>query len=258
TPDGIAGLEVDEAIGARAHRLQVGRRLARLVALEGLEEVPGDDHASRAAERVEPERRGVLEHELRGVAVDLLDSLDVAVGRDRDRRGRRIARVLPVEDEIVGGERLSVVPADTPLELPDDRLTVSRDATVLERRNLLGQDREEIALGVERRERLVEHARAVLILRADGEVRVEQGRSLPPEHLELAASASTRRREALCTRLGGNPGGAEHLGGQRPGEAETDDDPGERPPRQATGAHVRDETVDLSLVHEVVLLQWPS
>ena len=138
--------------------------------------------------------------------------------------------VLPVEDEIVGGERLSVVPADTPLELPDDRLTVSRDATVLERRNLLGQDREEIALGVERRERLVEHARAVLILRADGEVRVEQGRRLPPEHFELAASASTRRREAVRTRLGGNPGGAEHLGGQRPGEAEADHDPGERAP----------------------------
>src|SRR5207245_1979677 len=83
-------LEVDEAIGARAHRLQVGRRLARLGAPIGVEEVPGDDHASRAAERIEPERRGVLEHELRGVAVDLLDPLDVAVGGARDRRGRRV------------------------------------------------------------------------------------------------------------------------------------------------------------------------
>ena len=78
-PDDVAGLEVDEPVGAGADRLQVGRRLARLAALEGLEQVLGDDHAVDAAEGVGPERRRLLEGDLDGVAVELVDLLDVLV-----------------------------------------------------------------------------------------------------------------------------------------------------------------------------------
>ena len=42
-------------------------------------------------------------------------------------------------------------------------------------------------------QRLVEHARAVLVLGADREVRIEQGRPLPPQHLEQAAAAALGR-----------------------------------------------------------------
>ena len=53
----VARLEVHEPVGTGADRLEVGRRLARLVALEGREQVLGDDHAAHAHEGVGPERR---------------------------------------------------------------------------------------------------------------------------------------------------------------------------------------------------------
>jgi hypothetical protein len=37
-------------------------------------------------------------------------------------------------------------------------------------------------------------------------------------------------------------------------ETETDQEPCERAAREATGAHIGDEVVDVSIVHEVVLL----
>src|SRR4029453_12097651 len=83
-PNDVAGLEVDEAIGTGAHRLQVGRRLARLVALEGLEEVLGDDQSCRSAEGRRPEGRRRLERELHRVAVELVDPGDVPILADGD------------------------------------------------------------------------------------------------------------------------------------------------------------------------------
>jgi hypothetical protein len=87
--------------------------------------------------------------------VHLLD-LDVLIGRDADRSGRRIRSVLPVEYDIIGGERLAVVPLDARLELPGYRLAVGGEAAVFAARNLCGEDRDEIALGVPAGERLVE------------------------------------------------------------------------------------------------------
>src|SRR5262249_4865248 len=249
----VAGPEVDEAVGAGADRLQIGWGLTRLVALEGLEQMLGDDHPPRPAEGVEPERRRALEDEFDRMAVELLDPLDVAVGRDRDRGGRRVGRVLPVEDEIVGRERLPVVPADTTLELPEDRLAVGGYAAVVERRDLLGEDREKIALGVERGKRLVEHARAVLVLGADREVGVQQGRRLPPEDLELPAAAAARRGEPVRPRLRRDAAGTQHPRSQRGAQAEAAHAPGEGGGWWASASDVRDERVDVSFVHEVVL-----
>src|SRR5580704_5505007 len=44
-----------------------------------------------------------------------------------------------------------------------------------------GEDRVEMAVDVPARQRLVENARGVLVLGAGGEMRVEQGRPLPPQ-----------------------------------------------------------------------------
>src|SRR4029077_5547287 len=173
----------------------------------------------------------------------LLDPLDVAVGRAGDRRGRRVSRVFPVEDEIVGGEGLSIVPGHTALELPGDRFAVAPHAAVLDGRNLLGKDGEEIAFGIERRERLVEQPRAVLVLGAPRERRVEQGRRLPPEYLELPAAAPPRRSEPIAARLGPELPGSEKRRRDRRAEAEADHEPGKSAARETGGSNVSDEVV---------------
>ena len=188
--DDVARTEVDELVGAGADGLEVVRRFAGLVALVRLEEMLRDDHPARGAERVRPERRRSLEDELHSVGVDLLDLVDVPIRAARHGRRRGIGRVLPVEDDVVRGEGLAVVPGDVPLELPRHGLAVLGDAAVLGTRNLGGEDGEQVAVRIEGGERLVEDARAVLVLGADGEMRVEQRRRLPPQHLERAAAAA--------------------------------------------------------------------
>ena len=184
------GLKSANLYGAGADGLQVGRRLARLAALVRFEQVLGDDHAAHAAERVRPERRRPLERDPDGVGVDLLD-LDVLVGRDVDGGGGGIGDVLPGEDD--SRRRVKGLPScqETPFfrcqvtDLPS--LASPPFCTVGMSAARMG---DEVAVGIPRRERLVEDARAILILGAGGEVRVEQGRSLPPESLERAAAAS--------------------------------------------------------------------
>ena len=145
-----------------------------------------------ADEGVGPERRRLLELHGDGVRVDLLDR-DVLVGAAGHRGRRRIARILPGEDDVVGGEGLAVVPGDALLQLPGHRLAVGGQRAVLAAGDRLGQDRPQVALGVPAGQRLVEQARAVLVLGADGEVRIEQGRALPPQDLEQAAAAALGR-----------------------------------------------------------------
>ena len=122
-PYDIAGFEVDELIGARADGLKIGGRIARFVALIGLKQVLGDDHSARADEGIGPEGRGLLELHLDRVIVDLLD-LNVLVGRDIIVRGGRVAGVLPVEDAVVGGEGLPVMPLHTLFQFPGDGFAV--------------------------------------------------------------------------------------------------------------------------------------
>src|SRR3546814_9387497 len=85
------------------------------------------------------ERRRLREQHLDRVVVDLLD-LDVLVARDGVGRGRRVGGVFPVEEAVVGGERLAVVPGDALLQLPGDRQAVLGDAAVLEGRDLGRQE----------------------------------------------------------------------------------------------------------------------
>src|SRR5262249_22843061 len=106
SPYGVTRLEVDKAIGPRYHRLQVRGSLRGLAALERLEEMLRNDHPRGAAEGRRPEGRRGLEDDLDGVTIHLVDARDVAVLTRRGGGCRRVRRVLPVEDHVVGGERL--------------------------------------------------------------------------------------------------------------------------------------------------------
>src|SRR5215207_4987960 len=229
----VAGLEVDELVRPGADRLEVRRRVARFVAAVGVEQVLRDEHAAGADEGVGPERRRLFERHLDAVAVELLD-LAILVAADRRGSDGRVAGVFPVEDAIVGGERLAVVPGHVALELPGHRQAVGREAAVLARRDLGREHGEEVAVRIPAGERLVEDARAVLVLGADRKMRVEQRRALPPEHLEGPAAAALRRLVGdllllLCPRRAAE---GEHLARERRRDTERHHPPDERPPRQ--------------------------
>src|ERR1019366_9801530 len=127
-----------------------------------------------------PERRRPLELDADRVVVDL-DRADVLVTAGARRRGSRIGGVLPVEDAIVSGEWLTVVPFDAPFQLPGDRQTILGEAAVLDARDRGGEHRRQVAVRIPTGQRLVEHARAVLVLDTDGEVRGQQRRGPPPQ-----------------------------------------------------------------------------
>ena len=131
--------------------------------------------------------------------IDLLDALHVRVEAGAERAGGRVGGVLPVEDDVVGGERLAVVPLDVLLELPGGGQPVGRDAAVGAAGDLRGQHRHQHAVGVVARQRFVERTAAFLVLGAGGEVRVQQRRALPQQQAQRAAAAALRR---LVRRLG--------------------------------------------------------
>ena len=78
----------------------------------------------------------------------------------------------------------------------DARLPGSRPGDD-EKRHLGGEDGDDIAVGVEGGQRLVEDAGGVRVLGAGREVRVEQGGRLPPERLDRAAAPALARRRSL-------------------------------------------------------------
>ena len=187
--DEIAWLEVLELVGAGADRLEVGRRVARLGTDIVAEQMAGDDAAGPADESVGPERRRLLELHDHGVLVDLLDN-NILVGTAADGRRRGIAGIFPGEEDVVGREGLAVVPGHTLLHFPDDRLSVGGERAVLAVGDRGGELRAQVAVAVPCGQRFVEQAAGILVLGADGEVRVEQGRALPPHDLQQAAAAS--------------------------------------------------------------------
>ncbi len=190
--DEVARLEIDKAVGAGPDRLQVRRRIARGSARVFFEQVLWNDHAALADKGVCPERGRLGKLHLDRQRIDLFD-LDILVAADRRRRGRRIGGVLPIEHHIVGGKRLAVVPVDTVLQFPGHRFAVGRDAATLDIGDLGREDRRQVAVRVPGRERLIEHARAFLVLGPDRKMRIEQGRALPEQRLEGSAAAGLGR-----------------------------------------------------------------
>jgi len=152
--DQVARTELLEQVGACADRLEVIRSFAGLRARVRLEQVLGDDHPVLAYEGIGPEGHRRLGRDPDGVVVDLFGSHGV-VAADGDGGGRRVADVGPVEYDVVGGERLAVVPLHALLELPGDRLAVLGEAAIGDARQLGSQDRTEFGLRVPCRKGLV-------------------------------------------------------------------------------------------------------
>src|SRR5262245_15120123 len=202
----ICRFEVHAAVRPSADRLEVCGCLTGLGTFVGFEKLFGND-GPPAAERVRPERRGFVEEDLYAVGVELFHLLDFAVRADARGGSGGIDSVFPIEDDVGGSERSAIVPGHALLELPNDRAPILAHAAVPITRNLVRQNRHQIAVGVEGRERLVEDAQPIGVGRADGEVWVEEGGRLPPEQAETTAAAPLSRREASALRLAvGDPG----------------------------------------------------
>ena len=248
----IARLEFLEEVRAGADRGEVGRRFAGLGAGEILEQMLGDDHAGDADESLGPERLGDIEHHLDGERVDFLD-LDVLVGTGTDGRSGGVTGVFPVEHHIIGGERLAVVPLDALLELPGDGFAVGREAAVFPGRDFGGKNRDHVAVRIPAGEGFVEHPRAVLVLGAGGEMRVQQGGALPPQHLERPAAAALGRLVAGL-RLGlGRAADGEQLGRQRRREADRCHTAHEAAAGQLPATDLADQSFEFTLVHRYPL-----
>ena len=187
--DHVARRKVGKLVGTRADRLQVVRRVARFRTTVGIEQMLRDDHAPNSDKSIRPERLRLRKIDPHRQGVDGR-YLDVLVRSDGRRGGRRVGGVFPVEHDIGRGEGLAVVPQHVLFQLPSDRLAVLRQAAVGHGRNLCRKHRNKIALPVPACERLIKNARAILVLGARGEVRVEQRRPLPPQHLERSATAA--------------------------------------------------------------------
>src|SRR5207248_2889783 len=96
--------------------------------------------------------------------------------------------------------------------------------------------------------------RAILVLGADREMRVEQRRRLPPQYPQRASAAALGRLVfepllRLVLRFG-DTAIVEHLARQRRGEAERDHLAHEDPSRHATALHLTDQTMQRLLVHD--------
>jgi hypothetical protein len=111
------------------------------------------------------------------------------------------------------------------------------------------ENRHEVPFGIPRSERLVKDARRVQVLLADGEVRVEQRRRLPPEHSQQAAATALGRlvgREGLRCRDAG-PG--EHLGRHWRGEPDVQHHLDEPAARKRSALDSIDQAAQVLLVH---------
>ncbi len=154
----VTRLEFDTAVGAGAHRLDVGRALARSGTGVFGKHMLGQDHAEVAGEGLGPEGRRLGEDHAHGVRIDVLD-LDVAIDADGVSRACRICGVGPGKKHLVGREGLAVVPGHTTLELPDHARAIGRQAALGAAGNFSGQHRNKQAIAVPAGLRFIENAR---------------------------------------------------------------------------------------------------
>ena len=112
------------------------------------------------------------------------------------------------------------MPFDAGLQLPGHRHAVGGQPAILHRGNFGGQNQLHVAVGIPAGERLIEQARAVLVLGAGGEMRIEQGRSLPPQQFQRAAAAALGRLVDGWALGHGDAADGQNLRGHGRGETE--------------------------------------
>ena len=141
------------------------------------------------------------------------------------------------------------MPFDAPFQLPDHRAAVLGQSVILLARNFGGQERNQIAIIVPSRQRLVEDAGAFLVLGADGEMRVEQGHGLPIQKFKKAAAAGLGRLVRDLCRGHRHPGMAQHHAGHRRRQADRDHPLDKGPPRQSAGLNICNQVSKFPLFH---------
>ena len=185
----VTGFEINDLVGARAHRLGVGRVLARLGAHEAFKHMLGQNDAHAAHQGLGPKRRWAGKVDTHRVRINF-DDLDVAIGGHGDHGRCGVAGISGGEDHVVSGEGLAVVPVDAAFQFPDHTLAVGGEATIGACGDLSSQARDEVAFTVPAGQGLVKHATGVLVFGATGVVRVQVHGSLPIDHLQGAATAA--------------------------------------------------------------------
>ena len=103
--------------------------------------------------------------------------------------------------------------------------------------------------GIPAGQRLVEDARAVLVLGADREMRIEQRRALPPQHLERAAAAALGRLVLELRLRLRHAAEVEHLARHRRGQPERHHLVHEGAAGELADLHLCDQTAQCLLVH---------
>src|SRR4029078_10157413 len=98
-------------------------------------------------------------------------------------------------------------------------------------------------------ERLIEDARAVLVLGTDRKVRIEQGGALPPENLQRPAATALRRLVVPPGLRAGDARIGEHLRRERRGEPDGDHAVDEGAARELAPLYVCDKATQCLLVH---------
>src|SRR5260370_1042847 len=110
----------------------------------------------------------------------------------------------------------------------------------------------EVAGGVPAGGRLVDQPRAVLVLGADREVRIEERRPLPPQHLQCPAAAALGRlvdRHRLGHRHARN---RQELGRHRRRQPDRHHPLHEAAPRKPARLHITDQSAQFTFVHETL------
>jgi hypothetical protein len=187
--DDVAGPELDQLVGAGAHRLKVVGRVAGILALVRGNEVLREDVAVAPDKGRMPDGGRLLKGDFDRIIVDFFDNFDIRVVAPGRGGRRRVHDVFPGEDHVVGRERLAVVPDNAFLKAPDDPAALPVQGALFDAGHLGRQDGKDLPVGIVGGQGLGENPGAVEVLGAGGEVGIEDDRRLPPEEFKQPPAA---------------------------------------------------------------------
>src|SRR5438132_3281744 len=153
-----------------------------------------------AKERIIPKGRGLFEDNFDRMLIELVDMINVGVAARGRGACARICREFPGEDDIIGSKGFAIMPHYILFEPPGDRPAILRQPTIVQTRNVCGQDWDKVGVWVKRCQWLVDNAGGIHVLSTRGQMGIENSGRLPPEQAQLAPS-TTLGGDELCSRL---------------------------------------------------------
>ncbi len=141
------------------------------------------------------------------------------------------------------------MPFDAPFQLPDHRKAVFGQSVIFLARNFSSQERNQIAVIVPSRQRLVEYPGAFLVLGADGKMRVEQRHRLPIQKSKEAATPGLGRLVRDRGRGHRHPGMAQYHAGHRRRQADGDHFFNKGPARQPAVPDICNQISKFPFIH---------